>query len=824
MIHNETSRPTVLIVDDDEAMRFLAQTALEAEGCKVLTAEDGAIALSLLDDVTPDLVLLDVMMPNMNGFTFCQRLRELPEKARIPVLMMTGLDDVDSIRRAYEVGATDFITKPVNWLILGHHVQYLLRASGAFEDLYRSEEKNKALLDAIPDGMFRIDENGLILEMKEDKERLLGNVVGPVGTTVYEAFPTPVARDLMERVKLVLASAKTKAFECGIRSADALQEWDFRVVKSGQKEVLVISRNITERKRMMRALKESEERYALAAQAANDGLWDWDLRTNGVHFSERWAEMLGYRTEEISNNVDEWFEKVSPDDIERLKLDIANHLNGQGDHLESEYRMQHKDGVWRWMLTRGIAVKDGEGRTCRVVGSQSDISARKQAEEQLLHDAFYDTLTGLPNRALFMDRLGHALRRMKRGLVGYSYAVLFVDLDRFKAINDSIGHTTGDAVLVEVAERLEKCIRPGDTVARIGGDEFVLLLEDIGGLENAKTVAQRVQDSMVKPFVINGREIFTSASTGITLGTTDYADPADILRDADITMYRAKLRGKARFEVFDQTMREEAMSLLNTETDLRKAIEHKSFKVYYQPIISLENNEISSFEALVRWDHPRRGIVCPDEFIPLAEDTGLIVPIGEFVLRSVCEQIRVWEQEGFDPVRVAVNFSPVQIRQAGFAENVIRILKETGAKPTSLDLEITESLFLENRQSTIDTLLKLKELGIRVCLDDFGTGYSSLSHLQVLPIDVLKVDRSFVNRMLDDTDQAGIVETIVALGKTLGMDVTAEGIETPEQLARLKSMKCAKGQGYLFSRPVDTASTTAMLLGCARAAAAVGEG
>jgi diguanylate cyclase (GGDEF)-like protein/PAS domain S-box-containing protein len=812
MSDQSSAKPVVLLVDDESSSRFLARTALKKEGYDVREAEDGLVALTKLDEFTPDIILLDVLMPNLDGFEFCERLRSMPGKDRIPVLMMTGLDDIDSIRRAYQLGATDFITKPVNWLIFSHHVHYLLRASNAFKQLYESELKNKTLLEAIPDDMFWITENGSILEAREGKSSLLL----PQGDdeaqrNVFQALPAQLAQELLQHMRQVLKTGEVHQFEYPTWSDGLMREWEFRLVRSGNQQVLVMLREVTERKRTERALKESEERYALASEAANDGLWDWDILHNEITFSSRWALMLGYEPDSISKNPEEWFSRIHNSDVTQVKALINNHLNGASEQLECEYRIRHKDGLYRWMLARGKCLRGADGKVYRMAGSQADIHSKKQAEEQLLHDAFYDTLTALPNRALFADRLTHAIKKSKRSLNPFAYSVIFLDLDRFKVVNDSLGHLTGDKLLIETARRLERCIRPGDTVARLGGDEFVVLLEDIVDLRNAEVVAKRIQKLISEPFIIDGREIFTSASIGIAMGSTEYENSDQILRDADITMYRAKTLGKARIEVFDEALRSEAVSLLNTETELRRAIESQDFVIHYQPIVSLETGDIDSIEALIRWNHPSKGIIPPADFIPLAEETGLIIQIGDFVLRTVCAQIKTWQDEGLPNVRVAVNISAVQFRQERFADTVKGIIEEAQISPSTLDIEITESLFLDQSQKTLDTIVKLKEYGLRICLDDFGTGYSSLSYLQNLPIDVLKIDRSFIEKMEEDSDQARIISTIVSLGKNLGMQVIAEGIETCQQLSRLKLIRCSDGQGYLFSRPVDTTAATNLL-------------
>jgi diguanylate cyclase (GGDEF)-like protein/PAS domain S-box-containing protein len=809
-IRTEGESSLVFVVDDDPTMRILARAALEQEGCTVEEAEDGACALSVLTTLKPDLILLDVMMPGMDGFSVCEQVRRLPGRERIPVCMMTGLDDTESIHRAYRAGATDFITKPINWPILGHRVRYILRACKAVDDVYRAESKSRALLGAIPDGMVRISREGGIIESRGPAEIGLPTVAEGCHSALSEVLPTQLARQLMQQVRQALDTGTVQVFECDRVLEGRRREWEIRTLKSGQDEALSIVRDITERKRTEKALRESEERYALASLAANDGLWDWDLMTNEVHFSARWKLLLGFGEEEIGSGIEGWFGRVHPLDAQQVKMEINSHLEGLSSHFENEHRMLHKDGNYRWMLARGIAVRDQAGKAYRMAGSQADVSARKRAEEQLLHDAFYDVLTGLPNRALFMDRLGNSLRRTRRAK-DYTCAVLFLDLDRFKVINDSLGHAAGDAVLCETARRLERCIRQGDTVARLGGDEFVMLFEDIGDEANARMVAERIRSALAIPFHGGGTEIFTTASIGIALGSPDYRRAEELLRDADITMYQAKSLGRGRYEVFAPSMRLRAAALLHLETDLRAALERGEFLIHYQPIVSLEDNRIIGLEALLRWLHPQKGLIPPLEFIPLAEETGLIIPIGEWVLRTACLQLKGWLDEGIEPLRMAINISTIQLKDPGFADMVAAVIARTGIKPELLDLEITETALIDESKATVDALLKLKSLGIRISLDDFGTGYSSLNYLQRLPIDTLKIDRSFIDKLASNGDQGKIVETILLLGGNLGIDVVAEGIETAEQLAKLKTINCRKGQGFLFSRPKEGSAVRSLL-------------
>ncbi len=456
------------------------------------------------------------------------------------------------------------------------------------------------------------------------------------------------------------------------------------------------------------------------------------------------------------------------------------------------------------------------GRTAELAQAnielRSEVSERKIIEAKLIHDAFHDSLTGLPNRALFIERLGRVIQRTKRHK-DYYFAVLFLDLDRFKVINDSLGHLLGDQLLIGFARRLEIYLRSVDTVARLGGDEFVILLDGIKDINCATQIADRIQKELTAPFDLNGYEVFISTSIGIALSTTGYNQPEEILRDADTVMYRAKALGKARYEVFDKDMHARAVTLLQLENDLRRSLERQELQVHYQPVVSLKTGRINGFEALVRWQHPRRGLVFPAEFVAIAEETGLIVPIGYWVLCEACRQMSAWQKfyQASDPLTISVNFSGKQFSQPDLIKQVDQILKKTGLDGKSLKFEITESVLIGNCDSATAMLLQLKSLGVQVDIDDFGTGYSSLSYLHRFPIDALKIDRSFVSRMGINNENLEIVQTIVTMAHNLGMSVVAEGIETAEQLAQLRSLQCEYGQGYFFSKPLNPEAAAAFI-------------
>ncbi len=547
-------------------------------------------------------------------------------------------------------------------------------------------------------------------------------------------------------------------------------------------------------------LAASEERFSLAARGANDGLWDWDLRDGTTYFSPRWATILGLSAEELVGTMDEWFSRVHPEDIESLRTDLTVHRAGGSPHFENTHRVAHEDGVYRWVLARGLAVRAPGGAAIRVAGSLTDVTERKRYEEQLLHDAFHDGLTGLANRALFLNRLAHSVARAQRR-PSELFAVLFLDLDGFKVVNDGLGHFLGDELLVQMAQRLSECVRPGDTVARLGGDEFIVLLNDIEGPEVASTVAARICEALLPSFNLRGQEVSSSASIGIALSTAGYGRPEDLIRDADTAMYSAKAAGRAQVRIFDRAMRENAVARLKLESDLSRALSGDQLQVFYQPIITLEDGLISGFEALVRWRHPERGLLFPADFITVAEETGAIDDIGWWVLNEACHQAAAWRRDypAFADLHLNVNLSGRQFRYQNLAKRVLQTVEDACFDASALRLEITETVVMEDAQNSREVLADLQGRSVGICIDDFGTGYSSLNYLHSFDVDILKIDRSFVRRITRD-HRPEIIETILELSRSMGLSVTAEGVETREQLLQLRELRCDRGQGYYFAR------------------------
>ncbi len=688
-----TTRPgTLLIVDDDEMNRDMLSQRLELKGYEVIAVEGGRQAIDVAGRRDFDLILLDVMMPEMSGLEVLRVLREVHPPNELPVIMVTARDQSEDIVEAFDAGANDYVSKPINFSVL------------------------------------------------------------------------------LARVATQVACRRARA-----------------------------------------VLYESEARYALAARGTNDGLWDWDLLAGAIYYSPRWKSMLGHEAEEIGTGPDEWLGRIHPHDSEKVQSSLADHLQGLTRHFECEHRLLHADQSYRWMLGRGVAVRGPDGRCTRMAGSLRDITEGKVA----------DALTGLPNRVLFLDRLERSLERLKRH-PEFQFAILFLDLDRFKLINDSLGHVIGDQLLIAVARRLEACLRASDmvarpdqqhTVARLGGDEFTILLDGIKEPANAIKVAERIETELALPFNLGSHEVFTSASIGIAIGGNDYERSEDLMRDADTAMYSAKSRGKARYVVFNAAMRDVTMARLNLEIELRQALERREFVLHYQPIVKLSTNRLIGFEALLRWQHPRRGLIAPGEFIGLAEETGLIVPLGWWILEEACRRMASWWARfpGDSPLVISVNLSGKQFLQEQLVEQVEIRLRETGLDPRHLKLEITESAIMSDPEAAAAMLTRLRALGVRISLDDFGTGYSSLSYLQRFAVDTLKIDRSFVRDLGIGSKESEIVRTIVALAQTLEMDVVAEGVETLLQRDYLQNLGCEHGQGYYFSRPIDGDAAEALI-------------
>jgi predicted signal transduction protein with EAL and GGDEF domain/FixJ family two-component response regulator len=702
----------VLVADDDPVMRLLMLEMLQQVGLDGIEAEDGRQALALARERRPDLILMDVEMPHLDGFAACRAIRRGDGPGgSVPIVMVTGGDDIEAVTSAYEAGATDFVSKPINWPILGHRVLYVLRASDAIARLRIADAQNRAVLAAIPDTFFRMNRDGFYLDYEPGRGFPSRERDGAVpftsercvGRHITEVLPRDIALRMMEQLGEVLHTQQIRSIEYELLRFGATQHFEARLVATGPSEVLGLVR---------------------------------------------------------------------------------------------------------------------------------DISERKRSEEQIRRLAYCDSLTGIPNRQAFLETLERELQRSKVG--NKKFAVLFMDLDAFKRINDTLGHNVGDHLLKIVSERLRETIRPSDLVsrsealpdepapsdasasatnlARLGGDEFTILIPDLERVEHALNVAHRVKEAMRRPFLIDGNEIFVTASIGISLFPEDGDDCNSLLKFADTAMYHAKNCGKNNAKLYSSSLTMQIMSHVKLEVGLRKALQNDELYLLYQPQLDVRSLEIVGVEALVRWRHPERGLISPTEFIPLAEETGLIVPIGEWVLRTACNQARAWQRTLQRPVRVAVNLSAKQFKDENLSQIVLSALDETGLDPKLLELELTEGTLMDDAKATMVTLEQLRGIGVYLSIDDFGTGYSSMNYLKRFDVRALKIDRSFICGLPQDSENAAITRAIIAMAHGLKMAVVAEGVETDEQLILLEQYGCDLVQGFFLGHP-SSADTISEMLG-----------
>lgn len=662
----------LLLVDDEVDLLEVIARRLRRRGFVVETAPGASEAQARVASQYFDLVLLDHNMPEMSGMDLLALWRQTHSAADLPVIMLTAQSDASHVVRALDLGANDYITKPLD-------------------------------------------------------------------------FEVACAR---------------------------------------------IRTQLT-RKQAEKALKESQQRYELAGRSTNEGLWDWDLLNNRVYYSSRWKEILGLQDEEVGSTSEYWLDRVHAPDREQVQAELEAHWRGERPMLRSEHRLLHQDGSHRWVLCTGLCVRDASGKPIRMAGSITDVT----------DDKVKDPLTGLGTRLHFTEHLSRVLEVYSRDQT-QQFAVLFLDVDRFKVVNDTLGHATGDTLLRLVAQRIESCTRSA-AVARLGGDEFAVLLEDLQSPADALAIADRVRAKLAEPYSLCDRELYVTASIGVALTTPGTVDGETLLRDADVALYRAKQKGRACVELFDESMRQEVMARLALETDLRRALMLGEISVCYQPQIVLKESRLVGFEALARWNNVSRGSIPTPEFIALAEKTGLIIPIGEWILREACRQMREWQvtEKGAADLRISVNLSALQLQQTGLVNVVKCVLEETGLAPRYLCLEITESTFFVDPESATKTLQQLKALGVQLELDDFGTGYSSLSRLGRLPLDGLKIDCAFTARLEADNDDA-VVRSILDLADRLRLHVVAEGVETESQKVLLTNLGCQIGQGYHYARPM----------------------
>ncbi len=678
------------------------------------------------------------------------------------------------------------------------------------ENLRQAIVTNQALIDAIPDLILRVSRDGFYLDaIPSDEIELAVLPAQMLGKSILDVLEPEIAQKRMYYIEQAFQTGEIQFHEYQIVIDGDIHYEEARTVVSGKNEATILIRDITARKQAEIDLRKSEGRYRLLAENINDLVCLHCLDSQYLYVSPSCETLLGYYDYEMIGQYPYTF--FHPDDCDRIRQE-SHEAAINGNPIPITYRMRQKSGNYIWFETLTKPIRDAEGQIIKLQTTSRDVTERVQDQTKLRYTALHDTLTGLPNRHLLMERLDLSIHRAKR-FDNYQFAVLFLDLDRFKVINDSLGHLVGDQLLLAIAQRLQATFREIDLVARLGGDEFVILLEEIKDIQEAIHATERIFIALQVPIAIAEREVYTTASIGVVFGTKDYEEASHLLRDADIAMYRAKTSGKAKYEIFDVQMHRQALRRMQLENDLRRAINCQEFVLYYQPIVALDTGYLVGFEALVRWQHPQHGLIFPNDFIAIMEEIGLITRLTYWALRSACKQLVKWQNAlpHCSNLKMSVNLSVQDLRRSDLVEEIDMILSETHLEPQYLTLEITESMLIEDIESTITTLTKLKNKGIQISIDDFGTGYSSLSYLHRLPINNLKVDRSFVNEIYDGTKNHQIVKTIATLSEQLELNTIAEGIETAQQLERLQELGYQFGQGYLFSTPLFPDSVEALL-------------
>ncbi len=686
----ERKVPRILVVDDELVGRIYIEKALISEGYEVITAENGRQALEMTEAQSPDMIVMDVMMPVMDGYMTCRAIRRQENLLHVPILMLTGLDDIESVENSFDAGATDFVVKPVNLPIFKQRVRYGLKAREADLKLYQQQQ-----------------------------------------------------------------------------------------------------------------------RQAHAHKVAKLGYWDWDIENDFLYWSDEVYELLSVSPEDFESNRAALIARTSADDLEKIR-----HATSQALKYGMPYSVEHQvirpDGQFQMVYEHAELIKNESGKVIRMMGIVQDITERHLAQQKIQYQAYYDELTGLPNRTLFGDRLNHALKLPGRN--DSEVAVLIIDLDRFKNINDSLGHEVGDGFLKEVAESLKKTTRTTDTMARLGGDEFALIIEGVKSNTSVTAVADKLLEVLAKPHYVNDNELISTGSIGIAVSSVENRDKAVLVKQADLAMYQAKRNGGNNYRFYNKDMKSHAHQMLIIENELRKALERNELVLFYQPKCCVKSGRILGMEALVRWHHPEKGLVSPLDFISVAEETGLIVPIGQWTLEEACRQTVKWHRMGFDDLVVSVNISVRQFHHKGFVEEVLNTLKTSSIDPRCVDLEITESCTMNNIDSAIRILNTFRDKGVRISMDDFGTGFSSLSYLNQLPLDILKVDRAFIKDINASAENGELAKLIIAMAKTLKLGVIAEGVETQDHLNFLKQNECDEFQGFLTSAPVPAAQFEKLLI------------
>ncbi|MEH2315668.1 GGDEF domain-containing response regulator [Nostoc sp.] len=808
------SKINILIVEDEFIVGMDIQKRLEKFGYTVFIVDSGEEAIEKAADDSLDLVLMDITLKGkMDGVESAQIIHN---KFNVPIIYLTVDADERTLERAKVTDPFGYIIKPFKEKELKFNIEISISKHRIQTKLKQSEQWLNTILKSIGDGVITSDAFGAVTFINPAAEIMTGwkyaDAFGKQVTEVFNITDEKTRTKIESPIRQVLESGVTvhlpeQTMLIARNGAEILINDSIAPIKDDDGKItgaVLVFQDITERKQVLETLARHQQEFKALVEHAPDIISRFNTQLRYVYVNPAIKKVTGISPETFIGKTN-------------AELNLPSEFCGIYDHKLQQVFQTKQETEFEYSLaialetehyhTRLVPELASDGSVYFVMSIAHNITALKVAQAQLIHDAFHDVLTGLPNRALFMERVERALMSAKRR-VDYIFAVLFLDLDRFKVVNDSLGHMIGDQLLTALARILENCLRAGDTVARLGGDEFTILLDNLSNIDDVIRVVERIHQALTSAFKLSGNEVFTTVSIGIALSNPSYNLPEELLRDADIAMYHAKALGKARHQIFDSTMYSQVTKLLELEMALQRGVERREFLIHYQPIILLETYKIIGFEALVRWQHPEHGLVFPDNFISVAEETGLIIPISYWVLGEACRQMHAWQRQfpADPPLRISVNISTKQFSQSGLIEQIKQIIQETGLEGSNLKLEITESVLMENIQSLPFILLQLQEMNIELHLDDFGTGYSSLSYLQRFSSTGLKIDRSFIAKIGTNGENLEIIQAIITLAQSLNKDVIAEGIETAEQLAQLRAMKCKYAQGYFFCKPLDSKS------------------
>jgi len=758
----KTPKVEILIVEDSPTQSEQLRYILEQNGYRVSVAGHGREALARMHQYKPTLVISDVVMPEMDGYELCRQIRADENLKDVPVILLTALSDPTDVLRALECGASNFITKPYDEKYLLSRIHYILT----------NMELRKGAVVQMGINIFFAGQNYFI---NAERLQVLDLLISTYETAVQENLEL-------------------------IKTRDELRLLNEHLEEKVEERTAALTAEIAERRRVEEQLR----KLSRAIEQCPSVVIITDVQGRIEYVNPKFTQVTGYTPQEVIGMSLRDLEGQSSEEYQQMWQTITS-----GGEWRGEFYSKKKNGEPYWVLAALSPIRNQAGNITHFLAVKEDITRRKRDEETIRYLAYYDALTDLPNRLLFNDRLTLALAKAQRS--HQMLAIMFLDLDRFKIVNDTLGHALGDRLLQGVAHRLISTLGEGDVVARMGGDDFMLLLTGILQVEEVVQRVQKILEILRPSFNFEGYELHITPSIGIALYPDDGKSTEALLKNADVALHRAKEQGGNTYQFYTSVMNAAAFERLTLENSLRRALEREEFVLYYQPQVSLDRGEIVGMEALVRWQHPELGLVSPAKFIPLAEETGLIIPIGEWVLQTACAQNKTWEKAGFPPLRVAVNLSARHFKQKSLIGTVAWVLKETRFDPYYLDLELTEGAIMENAEATITTLRELKEMGLRISIDDFGTGYSSLGYLKRFPIDILKIDQSFVQDISIDPDDAAIVRLIITMAHTLKLKVIAEGVEAKEQLEFLRLYQCEEVQGYLFSKPVPAETFTQLL-------------